>query len=390
MLNFSHGNDTYTNDHVYYNVNVRGSGFLTKTAKFDENRVEPLVTNPSDYYLTIGRFSLPGAAIPIYIMPIIPNAAPTFNTNPNLTPFTVTLNHNGDISTANLIYTPELQSPFSPPPVPNVGESWSKTQYYYVQSINNTINMINTAFATAFAGLAAPPVGAVAPYIQFNNVTQLSEFVVLQANYLEGTPAANKIEIYTNGELSRKFLNGYNVIIDISLGADRTIRYPIHDKPQNYYNPLNLVPVVPPVYILKRQDFKTIQFWFDITELVFTSNTLPILPEYQDASGNSGNIIKIPILTDFVPLLQNSGEQKGIYVYTPSADINYRLINLISTSPLVKFDFAVSWKDQDGNLHPVYLNEGYSMSIKFLFMKKTHSSFVDSQNFKKLKRNMYI
>jgi len=390
MLNYSHGNTTYTNDHIYYNVNIKGSGFRSNKVQFEENRVEPLVLNPSDYYLTISRFRLPGATIPIYIMPIIPNAAPTFNTNPNLTPFTVTLNHNGDISTANLIYTPELQSPFSPPPIPNVGDNWPKTPYYYVQSINNTINMINTAFATAFAGLAAPPVGAIAPYVQFNNVTQLSEFVVLAANYVEGTAAANKIEIYTNEQLSRRFLNGYNKIINSSFGPDRMVRYTIYDTPQNYYNPPNLVPVVPPVYILKKQDFKTIQFWFDITELVFLSNTLPILAEYQDAANNNGKIIKIPILTDFVPLLQNSGDQKGIYVYTPSADIEYRLINLISTSPLIKFDFSVFWKDKDEELHPVYLNEGYSMSMKFLFKKKTHSSYVDGQNFKKLKRNMYI
>ena len=57
-------------DHIYYNIDIRkgvenaGQQFQ---AVFNETRVEPILNKPSDYDLSVVRFSIPSQSIPIFL-----------------------------------------------------------------------------------------------------------------------------------------------------------------------------------------------------------------------------------------------------------------------------------------------------------------------------------
>jgi len=58
--------------HIYYNINFDNPTSLLKPiqARFEENRVQPLLDNPSDFYLTIARFELIADYIPLGVIEI--------------------------------------------------------------------------------------------------------------------------------------------------------------------------------------------------------------------------------------------------------------------------------------------------------------------------------
>ena len=210
------------NDHIYYNITIRNENPQNNNrpvlAKFEEERVQPLIDNPNDYYLTITRFTVPGSEIPIFIFPIqeFPNL------NPNLSPFSVTLQHNGNIQQEFIIYsTRDLDlSPPTPPTANN--PQWSRTSYYFVYSYYHMIDMINTALQTAFDNLATKPVGSIAPRLDYNQDTEFISWNIQRAFYDNALPDADRIDIFINTplltylEAISYFFRGY----DQALGRD--------------------------------------------------------------------------------------------------------------------------------------------------------------------------
>ncbi len=116
--------------------------------------------------------------------------------------------------------------------------------------------------------------------------------------------------------------------------------------------------------------------------MAFLSSSLPCVKEFAPQLGFSytnntqSTSASVPIITDFVPLLQFAGDQRGDFVYNPSGP--YRLVNLNSSQPLSAIDLRIVWFDQYNRQYPIILEPGKSASIKFMFVKK--SSYRDLYN----------
>ena len=60
---------------------------------------------------------------------------------------------------------------------------------------------------------------------------------------------------------------------------------------------------------------------------------------------------------------------RSVFQYVPSAQ--YRLIDLISDSPLSSFDLRFFWQGVDGTLNPIYIPFNAAIEVKIAFIKKT-------------------
>jgi hypothetical protein len=127
-------------------------------------------------------------------------------------------------------------------------------------------------------------------------------------------------------------------------------------------------------YIQVIQEYSTTPAWNPVKSLVFTSNTIPVVPNDVGApyiyNGNqiiaqSSNANIISSITDFC---SSDADYRGYINYTPSGE--YRLIDMKSNTSLNDINISVFWMDRSGNLIPFYLLAGCSATIKLLFRSK--------------------
>ena len=109
-----------------------------------------------------------------------------------------------------------------------------------------------------------------------------------------------------------------------------------------------------------------------LKSIVFTSNTLPIANEnltISQINSPAGGAASLPIITDFeIPLDQLVTPISSEAIdYIPTF---YRLISMKGSEELRNIDIVAYWSDRGGNLYPVNLVPGRSMSVKLVFLKK--------------------
>ena len=382
-----------TPDLVYYDVtitNLEGVDTVPPVLYFNETRNSPFILDPESYYLSIVRFTLDTPSLPVFQPEIVPNQG-----NRDLTIYTVTLSWTNPIApfqTFNqqqpVIWSPQIAS--SPVPAPP-SQTTSKLQnnqtgYYETLNYQYWIYLINQTFLTCFANLNAQVVasGLVLPTIHapvlswdtVNNITIMNADV---AGY--NTSNANHIGIYFNPAMFQLFSSfpviiqsyqtavaGKNVQIQpLGFGGANIVEFPPSAPPASQYQAYQIV-----------QEYSTVALWTPITSIVFTSNTLPIVPNNISApllfingqiynnGGNNSNISQV--ITDFV---SDTGIYKPQIVYTPTAQ--YRLVNLVGNTPVYNLDINVFWKDRVGVLQPFRLTSGSTATIKILFQRKNPS-----------------
>jgi len=127
------------------------------------------------------------------------------------------------------------------------------------------------------------------------------------------------------------------------------------------------------------QETSTINNWNPVVSIVFTSNTLPIIPTQvtqpllfvdgvvqTGSSGNNNNINNV--ITDF----SSDTPLRPFIYYVPTAE--FRMISLVGNRPLNNIDVGVYYKTRSGELVPFRLGAGGSASLKILFRKKDYKS----------------
>src|SRR5208337_2809346 len=161
-------------DNYYLSIVFNGNGFFNENelpAVYNVTKTLPLLSKCSDYYCSIVRFTIPLDAVPIMIMPVLPNSLLT-----NTTPMIIGI-HNIINQSQNIIYIPdnnEIQPNQNDPKIQII------TPYYYVYSYENLINSINIALNTAFlaSGFGAGVITAGPPFFFYNAQTQLISLVI--------------------------------------------------------------------------------------------------------------------------------------------------------------------------------------------------------------------
>ena len=127
--------------------------------------------------------------------------------------------------------------------------------------------------------------------------------------------------------------------------------------------------------IFSKQEYSTIQQWSPISQIIFVTSNLPILPtQMSNASiylngepinlsstyGNASNII--------TSIQTEEMAYKPSLLYLPTAQ--YRYIDLYNNMPITSVDVQVKWVDKFGFTRDLYLPNNASCSIKMLFQKK--------------------
>jgi hypothetical protein len=125
-------------------------------------------------------------------------------------------------------------------------------------------------------------------------------------------------------------------------------------------------------FIKQVQELVTITTWTPINAIVFTSNTLPIVPNQVSAVSTLG-VEPTPSSTgnDFALIITDIQSSDGFLpniLYVPSGENRY--IDMTGNQPIRNIDINVFYRVKTGQLIPLRLPSGGTASIKLLFKKK--------------------
>lgn len=416
------------NDHIYYNVVIFNTDYEEYIpATYTNFSTDIILDKPEDYEATIIRFNINGLTLPIFYYPnYLLNGGP-FGADDTI--YLVTLSYLGNYYQQNVIFvsdTPTL-------PLTNL-------DYYAVTSYRSFIKMVNTALSSAFNTLKAANPGAPMtqpPFLYLDSSTNLISLVI-QKQYLGNSEiymntalfeyfssfswSATRVptrELQFN--LYNNNVNGFstspvNLICGTTLGSNvitsaglftisldgNTVSGP--GIPQNsiatYVNPntinlsqnatatatANLLFINQNLYELK-QEYVSLGVWSDINGIVITSSSIPSTAEFITSpppinSGVNANVISqsnsVKILTDFIPnITANPADLFANIDYFTTGE--YRMIDLCGSVPLTTLDVQFQWRDNIGNLFPLYISPRKCASLKILFRKKKYKvSFGDN------------
>jgi len=368
---------SYKPKFIYFDINVTNyvsAQTLPPRLTFIETRTQPFLIDPCDYTMSIIRFTLDTASLPIFVPEIALNQG-----NPNLTIYSLTLEYGTHIFQQFIEFYPQdvsIAVPAYPNPLPD-----NSSGYYNIYSYQYFINMVNHTFTKAFNGLVdLVGVGNMPtiypPFLSWDCVNNVAIINADKAGYTSGE---NLINIYFNNSLFNLFssfnagFEGYNVtygmnkmiFIENNLAGSNTIQLPVDNDP------------LTPTYtaIQMAQEYSTISLWSPISSIVFTSNTLPIVATqlgtpllFYDSNlgiGSSSGNNYSQIITDMVA-------SDSIYKPTLICEPYYpREIDMVGTGNLNTIDINCFWKSKLGVLNPFVLNSGCSSSLKLMFSRKT-------------------
>lgn len=361
-------------DNIYLNVVFSPiPGQDLTPAIYNVTKSQPIIQNPKEYYCSVIRFDIPLNLIPLYIMPIIPNQA-----NPNLTPMQITISFQGTDFTESLIYVSD--NLFASAPTQNLPDVQVITPYYYVYSFQNLIDSLNTALSTAYAAFgvafpAAPQVIANSiPYFVFDPQTQLISLIVDNS---WATTGANEALITVNSFLNNYLLAfRYKINANASFTANAEFSFVIEDKGNNICNAEGFYDIAVPAnnnHLKFTQEYSNMNYWISLRKILVTSSSIPVLNEYVPGFNSTGtqnsSAASQPILTDFVPQIQNSQDSRSIAYYVPTSQ--YRLLDMISSQPLKDLNLQLFWVSKAGGIYPIYISNMQEASIKIAFLKKS-------------------
>ena len=118
--------------HVYYDINMYNDDTSGNSAavpvKFTETRNQPILANPSEYFMTVSRMCLDTASLPL----MIPEVAIGENSNANKTVYQFAVGKYADDAGAkvfNIIFNPQDKT-LSAPTLPITASS-SHSDYYF-------------------------------------------------------------------------------------------------------------------------------------------------------------------------------------------------------------------------------------------------------------------
>lgn len=410
--------------HIYYDLEVANqslndTGLPPSRLSFTQVRSSAILDNPNDYFMSIVRFSLDTAgALPSFIPQIDLQQSNDPSSNfytpdfPNKTVYEITMSYT-DLSgvtfssTKPVIYIPHIKSGlnlpgFQAPANPPLTIQDSTTNYYWVQNLNQWIQMVNKTLSDAWgevvfdaSGSLSPLTGGkeIPPYLVWDDTTNVASLYA-------------RIDLFNQGA----FWNPYTTAVspapaNIWFNAPLRILFSSFEytfqgyaPPESFllrvYNRKDNVDASgatiggiqnPPWdALVMEQAFSTGPTMCPITSIVFTTSLLPVLPSLlgvpqlfsQNAGviGNQDNNNIINTVTDLEVNLSRGDEYLPNVIYEPTAE--YRLLDLQSNAPLTSIQISVVWKDIFGQVHDFYIQNGCGATLKVMFRKKVYNNIV--------------
>jgi hypothetical protein len=372
-------------DNIYVNIVIdhTNNSNAPQVAEYSNTKSSPIVGRASDYYMSVVRFDIPLSALPLFIMPIIPNTS-TGPNDPGLynkTPFIVGISYNNAQTSENLTYNSQGLLPFPSQNQP----SQVITPYYYVYDYQILIDMINTSILNVYnaQGFQTMFPDVIPPHFFYDSPTSLLKLYIPSFFTKIVSPLTSVPVIYVNAQLIEYFdafpvfFNGYDQPngFDFYYIATNVQDCQAYERFGTIYPPYSGTPpalqFITPDYYVITQEYSTTTYWISLRKILLISNSLPVANEYISNYGNStaSNNPALPIITDFVPNIQSGFEGRSIAYYAPTGQ--YRLIDLISDSPIRKIDIKIYWEDKSGNIFPLEISYFEEVNIKIGFFRKS-------------------
>ncbi len=336
-------------ERVYLDItmtNPLDEGIDGLKAVFDRSYNKNILQFADRFKLTLARLSIPGSELPL------------FRVDDNL--YSVTISFGGTNFQQFLTF---------PPADP------------LVRSINTLLDSLNTAFQLSFEAYKAANLLEAqdfAPFATFNNATkQLDLFVDENFNVLFNAGVVPLI-FYNDALLHLIGCNHFELINQPSLSDGRAGQLAVEDLGFNrstFEFPLDDVGVqtargssANTLTLLQTQG-NCLNSISQLTGFVIFTNAFGNRPQINNNISlvtsndfNSSNYVEKNIIFDL--LVDEAGSSlTENFVYTPSL---YRWIDILSGQHLNRIQFEIFYRLNDGNLYPLEIGLGRTVSIKFL------------------------
>jgi len=380
-LSSQNGSFSGSGSHIYYDAFIKNNSSSPLQCYFQEKRLSSYLRDPSKYYMTIVRFNLSTIEIPL----MIPDVQIVNNTDPNLLTYSLTMSYKVSGNTISyqqyVIFVPENM--MVSPPVPPFSLYTLDNEYYYLNSFQAFVDMLNTALVNCWNGLksavetAGGSLIGSSPNIYFE-MDSTSGLMQLNADILQ----------YDQVSLSNPILLSMNSQLYYLMNSFQTIEYGYNQpygisntfiiKNNNNSNLLNTSNVN---YIVMFNEYSVAGLWTPFDSLICTTSAIPITKSLQtppiianDAGVESmtalSSNLDIYMVTDFQVTLDLGNEYRtgGSVQYTTQV---YRLLDMTAAGAIDTLDLSFYWKsNKSGNVFPLYIDSGASSSIKLLFRAK--------------------
>ena len=329
-----------SSSHVYANVQLTTTGAYPGTltpATFYEMRTTPVITDPSKYNLSVVRFEMDTSTIPL--MYVKPGAA-------NSLPYSIGVKTpDGIYYNTDLIWITQDQN-----------AAPGTDAYNALYSIQHFADIFNTAMTYLI------------------NLTGVTGFGLgyepnTQRFVMQGSAETLTSTWYFNEAL-------WQLIPNLNSSLSTWVTGGGTPSTRDVWYQLNF-----DAGASLSQEFPNLQGFNSLVNITLTTRGIPIQSEavsipsgtgsYTTGSGDGTALI----LTDFMPTTSvgfESTRQRFVY-YVPSSE--YRLIELLSNSPLKVIDLQIYWTDLNGTLRPLMLRPDTFCSVKLLFRRKDFASY---------------
>jgi hypothetical protein len=347
---------------------------------FNENRTIPYLYNAKDHFASVISFQLDTSTLPVFICePVVGDS----NVNNTIYFFSICLwsgigTTYGTLVKQRIQWQPENKSvPVPPSPV---ASDYSNNPYYYSNTYEHFISLLNDQLATAWATVdpifsPGPP-----PFFLFENGSITAYANTSMITRPDGVPLGNNLAIFFNTELYSLF-SGLPSIKQFetpnNLNQNYQILFPFNISGENIVTLYTDVTQTTSYQAIKsRAEFSPLSFWNPIDSIIITANYLNTVPELVTSNSPSvetggrvaSNAEQYYILFDYMAPNYGASDYHPSVKYEPNAE--YRLTDMYGVGEVNQLEVRTLWKDKWGILHPFTLKSGSSSAIKLLFRKK--------------------
>jgi hypothetical protein len=360
-------------NHQYINIEIKPKATdKVIPATFTQTFTQEFLKRGLDYNLAVVRFRIPISGIPYFYFKIQEGLG---QTNPNLGIYSFTMVDvlSGDEFTEYVDFVPyDFSVSIPPAPSNNNGLQNIDTRYYNVYDVSGWIFMLNSTLNSCFNNLkAAHPTNPVteAPFLIFNPETQFISFIVPYNYFTSG-----RIETYFGENLQGFFDSLEYDLFDnnpLTFGLFVVYAQPFGSTVySNGYSKYGIAPTNPPAYIEMKGNYGGVEKFAGLRAFVIKTSLLPIRYENTNSTANNGDLSEDTILTDFN--VSNYYGNRSDVIFFPQGP--YRLIDILSNTPLRSIDLQIFWKDKSGFLRPMFVFQGDTLTIKLGFITKGQSN----------------
>jgi hypothetical protein len=301
---------------------------------YDTTRSTPILDDPSQYEMTILRFSLPSSFVELFFFEV---------GKPHL----MTLEYNGSSVTKDLS---NFVAVIDNPPLSE----------HYVFNYQQYVDGVNLAMAEARADLLVlqpglPAVGS--PTMLLNNATGLFSF---RADQTWSDP----LDTVKYSDATAKLYFNYQALrLFQTVPTYKNINDPILNEQIIFRDMGNNTGVAGTYEMTSEADTRGL--WNSITQIAFDSS-IPV--EAEILPGSKANSRRI--LTDFEPD-RSAPPNRSAFQFIPTGE--RRWYSMRSSTPMHRIDVNPRWVDVEGRSWPFFMGQGDYFSIKILFRKKAYA-----------------